>query len=492
LSHEEKIVPLPEWAAPEHGRASARRRRAEDRVLNLLLAQQEEAEAEAAAVAAERCALEVAGFEVVVPREAEALLPSPTPRSPASAHEAVFILDTGTPDAVLLAGAEIRRIPRGAGGAELLGRAAAGAAVWRRERLRANRRLKLPEQLIAYADRLNRAHTPLDVCEALTEHAPGIVGGYTAVVLRREPDEDVLRAVPSPHLPHDVRGVAVAPLARFTRAGLIVASEARLDTGGPFAGLAPLFSETRAVALAHAPFGDDGMVLITERRRDRIFEAEDWDLLRTIARQAAAALERVRLFDEVRDLSLTDPLTGLANRRRMEIVLGHALAAARRGEPLTVIMIDLDGFKSINDHHGHLVGDRVLRTLADYLRQEARGSDLVVRYGGDEFLVVLPGGTAAAAHTLLERVRARLDETTRFSAGVAEYTPSMGSVSELIAAADHDLYARRGRNGGHTPPPEPAAPAAAPAPPAEPAEPPPAPPTPRPAGPLSGLMLPPL
>lgn len=435
----EAAAPPPSSGAnPEGSDIVTKKRRIEDQDLHLLLARSAARTADVGSEPPpEGSAVEIHNLrldpQAGAPLEAGA-------ETRAAPEDTVFLLDLGEDEAILVAGAAVRRIPRGTGGKDLLGRAAAGAAAWRRERLRTWRRARLPELLIEFSEQLNRAEEPAEVCRALVEHAPRIVGGYTALIFLEDEAGELLRAVEIPRFPYDVRNLGIPVLPRLGRPGVITRSDAQADTGGPFAGLDPLFLDLGAALLAHIPFTERGVLLLVERRRTRVFEPEDWDLLGTLSRQASAAMERVRLFHEVRSLSLADPLTGLANRRQMKVVLERALAAARRGDGLAVVMFDLDGFKEINDRHGHLVGDRILVAVAEVLRREARGADLVVRYGGDEFLVVLPGGTAQGASAFVRRVRERLAGQIGLSAGVAEYAPHILSVEQMIDAADRNLY----------------------------------------------------
>ncbi len=153
------------------------------------------------------------------------------------------------------------------------------------------------------------------------------------------------------------------------------------------------------------------------------------------------------------DLANRDALTGLANRRRLEIDLERHLGLARRtGQPLAVIMIDLDHFKAYNDSAGHLAGDTLLRTVASALRARARATDLVVRWGGDEFCVLVPGtssgGAIAAAEGLIEAIREATggmplpgtDEIVGASAGVACFPEDAQEARQLVARADAALY----------------------------------------------------
>jgi len=149
-------------------------------------------------------------------------------------------------------------------------------------------------------------------------------------------------------------------------------------------------------------------------------------------------------------LAYTDALTGIPNRRVLDEFMVRYFAAAERGRALTVVMFDVDGFKRYNDRFGHASGDDALRVVSRILEQNTRGMDLTGRYGGEEFVTLLPGSLADEAEVFAERVRAEIEQCQDFhgkgltlSAGIAEYVPTMGTAAELLEAADVALYAAK-------------------------------------------------
>jgi diguanylate cyclase (GGDEF)-like protein/PAS domain S-box-containing protein len=160
--------------------------------------------------------------------------------------------------------------------------------------------------------------------------------------------------------------------------------------------------------------------------------------------------ERRRLERRLRHLADHDDLTGLINRRRFQEDLERHLAECRRyGMTGALLVLDLDGFKAVNDTHGHSAGDRVLRGVADALRSRLRGSDIVARLGGDEFAVLLPRGGAEGAERVCEalerqvpaEVRAPDGRGVEVSVGFAPFEDDVLSVDDLLAAADDSMYA---------------------------------------------------
>ena len=182
----------------------------------------------------------------------------------------------------------------------------------------------------------------------------------------------------------------------------------------------------------------------------------------SLERKVAERTEQLTLANQrLEELSTTDPLTGVANRRRLEDVLDTEWRRAERlGRPLAIAMVDIDRFKSYNDHYGHAAGDRCLQRVATHLSVHVRDVDLVVRYGGEEFAVVMPDANLATAVSIAQRLRTGVaalpkppppddPPTVTVSIGVAAAVPSDGGKWEhLVKRADAELYhaKRAGRN----------------------------------------------
>lgn len=150
--------------------------------------------------------------------------------------------------------------------------------------------------------------------------------------------------------------------------------------------------------------------------------------------------EREKLLGEVQEMARHDALTGLPNRRVLEELLPREMARARRdGSPLSLAIVDIDHFKAYNDVHGHLAGDEVLRACAREWDEALRGADTLVRFGGEEFLVLLPGTEPEAAAEIVERLRAKTPMGQSCSAGLALWD-EVESVDDLLRRADEALY----------------------------------------------------
>ncbi len=182
-------------------------------------------------------------------------------------------------------------------------------------------------------------------------------------------------------------------------------------------------------------------------RDARHAEPEMIEMMETLAAQIARFLtilaERSELMSQLERLSLTDELTGLPNRRGWNQAFARELArASRGGEPLCVALFDLDRFKTFNDEHGHPAGDALLREAAREWGGLLRASDLLARYGGEEFAVVFPICPLAAAHAVVERLRAATPGEVTCSAGLVAWRKDE-SAEEVVARADTALYAAK-------------------------------------------------
>ncbi|MDQ6768342.1 MAG: diguanylate cyclase [Candidatus Eremiobacteraeota bacterium] len=191
----------------------------------------------------------------------------------------------------------------------------------------------------------------------------------------------------------------------------------------------------------------------------RRFSAEDQSLFHAVTDELAVALRHARMLDESSRMAITDPLTGLYNYRFTQDVLRKRLSEARRRKrPLSVLMVDVDGLQEINERYGREFGDQVLRQFGQVLTASVRISDIVARYGGDEFIVLLPETQLSDAVMLAERMAAKVaeaewqtqegDVTVTASFGVASFPEAGTQMQMLLKSADAALYRAKqaGRN----------------------------------------------
>jgi diguanylate cyclase (GGDEF)-like protein len=188
-----------------------------------------------------------------------------------------------------------------------------------------------------------------------------------------------------------------------------------------------------------------GVLSLYRRGQKRAFSRGEFELACTFADLAAIAIDNAHTHNELKQRATTDELTGVANRRGFREVLAREVAAAERhGHPLSLLLFDLDGFKAVNDTHGHERGDEVLRAFARLLKRRARECDLVARTGGDEFAFLLPHATYSEADGVSRRLQLVMEERAAelgFSAsvGVASLGPNT-SLDDLLNEADRRLY----------------------------------------------------
>lgn len=194
-------------------------------------------------------------------------------------------------------------------------------------------------------------------------------------------------------------------------------------------------------------------VLMVGRRHEHAYGYENLRFLEALAGQAAISIQNAWLYRQTKEWASRDALTGIYNYRYFSERLDHEWTRAIRYEkPLSLIMIDLDFFKSVNDNFGHLVGDEVLREIADLLQSQTRETDIVARYGGEEFVIILPETHFQDAYVVSEKLRDEVEKAVftgggtehkinlTLSLGVANYPSSAASKSDLIYQADQALY----------------------------------------------------
>lgn len=195
-----------------------------------------------------------------------------------------------------------------------------------------------------------------------------------------------------------------------------------------------------------------GVLALYDRLDGRPFSRDDVEALATLVRQVEPAIQNTFLFEEAARLSITDGLTSLWNRRHFDLRLAaEQQRGVRFGDPFSVLLVDLDDLKTVNDSHGHQAGDTVLIELAQRLAGSVRDVDLVARYGGDEFSLILPNTGLPGALRLADKLMAAIRSEpfpmkdgepvkVTVSIGVATYPDHGATGRQLVAAADKAMY----------------------------------------------------
>ena len=283
-------------------------------------------------------------------------------------------------------------------------------------------------------DILSDDQTRLEIAaEYRTDGVPVTVGAKLPV-RRRSALADVIferRAFASDDLAND-------PLMHDYRDWI---GERRLQSGA----FLPLVVEGRVI----------GMLAVNATSARRAFAPEELSVFETVANQIAIGIRNARLYGRAKDRANEDSLTGLSNHRYLQERLDHEIARAERaGHPLAIVLLDLNNFKSFNDNFGHQAGDEVLRFVANAVTSCLRTTDIAGRYGGDEFLVILPQADDGGARLLLSRLRRKVEQRNdsgfppvpiEMSAGIAIYPREGDNKADLVAAADRAMYADKKR-----------------------------------------------
>jgi diguanylate cyclase (GGDEF)-like protein len=307
------------------------------------------------------------------------------------------------------------------------------------------------------------------VAAVLHRYAEQLLDVEDALLIVREPAGRLRLVIPE--TAREVSGSDV-PATRLFASGLVAeCMRARItrilrDTSAastvPLAPFERTLVSRGAAALAAAPLIGQGTVhgaLLFWALKPSAFDQEARRTITMVVPHVVNALTMASLVEEVEARSLTDPLTGLANRRWLEQRIDEEMDRVRRyGRPLCLAIIDIDHFKAVNDHLGHAAGDEVLRKLAALLLTERRSTDLVCRYGGEEFVLILPETWPGDAVMLAERIKSCAEDGAlglhadgrpiTLSIGIAGAGPTRDQPATVFAAADTALYRAKadGRN----------------------------------------------
>jgi diguanylate cyclase (GGDEF)-like protein len=284
-----------------------------------------------------------------------------------------------------------------------------------------------------------------DLMTIATEGALTLTGAEAALIHLLEDDEVVITAAAGTAAPYlGLRSEAEGSLAGecFRTGQVIVCSDSEEDTRANRASCRRLGARS-LVLVPLLESGEVRGVLLVWSSTPRDFRGYESQLLELLASIVGGALVRAELIEKLTDQAVTDELTGLSNRRAWYYQLDRALARGRRtGQPLSILILDLDGFKRVNDERGHSAGDVLLKAVGDRWTAELRATDLLGRTGGDEFGVILELTDGTAALEVIRRLERAIAGLHRASIGLAVWDGAE-DVTALISRADADMYAHK-------------------------------------------------
>ena len=298
--------------------------------------------------------------------------------------------------------------------------------------------------LISLSDELARATSVTMVCSALMTHSPRVVGGHDAIVFARAETAGGEQN----HFEPVGRGAGTLPVRPFdalwpiSRPGLVNRATAQLPNA-PYRALWDALGELNPGSVAHIPVGPRMLLVVLFHAEDRLLTREDWTVLASVADQAAAANERLEALARVRELSLSDTETGLGNRRVIDLVLQHRFAGAVRGEPLSLVAIRAAAEPAASAQGGL---SAAVRKIAELLRAQQRGSDVVAHLGDGVFVVVLHGAGSAGAEAFLRRILSNLPGDV--ASGAVTHDARFATPSELLAAVLQRVGAQAASGSG--------------------------------------------
>lgn len=332
--------------------------------------------------------------------------------------------------------------------------------------------LRRAEALYQVTEALNQTHKKADILITIVEHAASVLPAYRTILIQVDmATQTVVRQIEGGHGALHVPALSFAELMEGL-SGVVLRDGQSVRSLNGHIDIRESSAVQRRRVLDHAgsilvvPIHSQGTIFGTLTAINALhgpdFTTDDLELMSTLANNAAIAIERAALLAELEHQATVDMLTQLLNRRAWFEQSRRSVALAERSRwPVSIMVLDVDYFKQINDTYGHPIGDRVLQSISQTLQHTVRSSDIIGRYGGEEFVVLLPETDAVTALVVAERIREAIARqhiviqhqhnqrlATTISIGIVTTQGQAMNLTSLLTHADQALYTAKdaGRN----------------------------------------------